>query len=143
MARAPTLQIGIIGLLGATTATLAFVANILRNGWLTAFASAAIILIILILAVYQIRCVVFGRCYFTSWFNTFVAASVLGSAGLYYLLALTNDLPLPGIEDQPIAAANPNIKYVTDTLKNRLNVDVYSYVASGSTLGHTSSQVAA
>ncbi len=141
MARAPTLQIGIIGLLGATTATLAFVANIIRNGWLTAVASAAIILIILILTVYQIRCVIFGRCYFTSWFNTFVGASVLGSAGLYYLLALTNGLPLPSIDQQPIAAANPNIKYVTDTLKNRLNFDVYSYVESGSRLGRTSSQV--
>ena len=143
MARLPILQISIISLLGAATAILAFTANVMRNGWLTATASAAIILIILILTVQQIRCVIFGRCYFTSWFNTFIGVSVLGSAGLYYLLALTNGLPLPGIEDQPIAAANPNIKYVTDILKNRLNFDVYSYVASGSTLGHTSSQVAA
>ena len=139
MARAPTLQIGIIGLVGAAAAALAFTANIARNGWLTAVASAAIILIILILTVSQIRCVVFGRCYFTSWFNTFVGVSVLGSAGLYYLLALTKGLPLPSIDQQPIAAANPNIMYVTDTLKNRLNFDVYSYM-SASTQEHTSSQ---
>jgi hypothetical protein len=133
------IQISIISVLGLATAILAFTANILRNGWLTAIASAVIILIILILTVQQIRCVIFGRCYFTSWFNTFVGSSLLGSIGLYYLLALMGRVPLPGIESQPIAAANPNIKYVTDTLKNRLNFDVYTYV-SGSTLGRTSSQ---
>ncbi len=134
-------QISIISVLGLATAALAFAANISRNGWLTAVASATLILIILILTVQQIRCVIFGRCYFTSWFNTFVGASLLGSIGLYYLLALMGRVSLPGIESQPVAAANPNIKYVTDTLRDRLNFDVYTYV-SGSTLGHTSSQVA-
>lgn len=129
MAHQPILQVGIIGILGLVAAALAFTANIIRNGWLTAAASAAIILIILILTVQQIRCVVLGRCYFTSWFNTFIGTSVLGSAGLYYLLALTNGLPLPSIDKQPIAAANPNIKYVTDILKNRLNFDVYTLVS--------------
>ena len=139
MARPPILQISIIGLFGLVAAGLAFTANIMRNGWLTALASAIIILVILILTVRQIQCVIFGRCYFTSWFNTFIGVSVLGSAALYYLLALLGHVPLPGIEDQPITAANPNIKYVTDTLKNRLNFDVYSFV-SGSTLERTSSQ---
>lgn len=132
MARQPLLQISIIGLIGLVTAALAFAANISRNGWLTATASAAIILIILILTVQQIRCVIFGRCYFTSWFNTFISISILGSAGFYYILALLGRVPLPGIEDQPITSANPNIKYVTDTLKNRLDFDVYTLVSGSS-----------
>lgn len=140
MVRPPVFQTGIVGLVGLIVTALAFTANIIRNGWLTAVASAALILIILTLTVQQIRCVIFGRCYFTSWINTFVGISVLGSAGLYYLLALTKGLPLPSIDQQPIAAANPNIKYVTDTLKDRLNFDVYTYV-SGSTRERTSSQV--
>ena len=132
MARQPIFQIGIIGFVGVAATVLAFTANIIRNGWLTATASAAIILVILILTVQQIRCVIFGRCYFTSWFNTLISVSILGSAAIYYLFALLGRVPLPGIEDQPITSANQNIKYVTDTLKNQLNFDVYGYVSGSS-----------
>jgi hypothetical protein len=139
MGRSPILQISIISVLGLITAALSFAANIMYNGWLTATLSSILILTILILTVKQIKCVIFGRCYFTSWLNTFVGISLLGGIGLYYLLALMERVPLPGIESQPVAAADPNIKYVTDTLRDRLNFDVYTYV-SGSTQGRTNNQ---
>jgi hypothetical protein len=123
------LQNTIIKGLAAAALGLGILANYRDYGFIVAAAYTAILLTVLAVFVWQVRCVVRGNCIATSWTTVALATGTFGSLVYYYW---NNLIPgqhsLAQLEDQPIASANPVIATITRTARDRFNVDLYKYI---------------
>ncbi len=123
------IQNTIIKGLAAAALGLGILANYQDYGFIAAAAYAAILLTVLAVFVWQVRCVVRGNCIATSWTTVAIATGTFGSLVYYYWNNLVpGQHSLAQLEDQPIATANPVIATITRTARDRFNVDLYKYI---------------
>ncbi len=118
------IQINLVLVIGLLSLILGTVANYIRYGLLMSFAFVLIISLALYIIVDEIRCVIHGKCYLTSWINSIIGFFAFGSVAIYYIIALMHGDNIPVIEDQPIIYLNKNVTSVLATLRDELGINV-------------------
>ncbi len=103
------LQVRLVQIFGLVAIIAGIIVNILKTGILSSITFAAIMSIILYLSIIQVSCLLTGKCTFSAWFaaGTFLVA--FAGVTYFYLSALINGEPLPGLEQQPITQINPAV----------------------------------
>ena len=118
---------------------LGLLANYEDYGLFAATIYAVFLLLIMLLFVWQVRCVVYGGCRLTAWTTVGLALATFGSLAYYYWQGLQpGHETLAQLEYQPIATANPVIAEVTRQARDRFNVDLLRYInrPARASLGH-------
>ena len=119
----------IIKAFAAAALGLGLLANYTDYGVFAATAYAVFLILILLLFVWQVRCVVHGGCRLTAWSTVGLGVATFGSLAYYYWQALApGHQTLVQLEYQPIATANPVIAEVTRQARDRFNVDLLRYI---------------
>lgn len=125
------LQTRLIYGIGALTLLLGAVANFRSYGLLISGAYLIIMGIVIYLAAYQITCVIYGRCTFTSWWNTILAMATFAGIALYYFENLRGGLKLPTLEKQGILRENRTFDVLNKYANDHLGINVLEYVHNG------------
>ena len=112
----------------AAALALGLLANFQDYGFVAAAAYTSVLLLVLLLFVWQVRCVIRGNCIMTSWTTVGFAVATFGSLAYYYWTNLRPGHQLAQLEYQPIAHANPVIDTITRTARDRFNIDLYRYL---------------
>lgn len=118
---------------------LGLLANYEDYGLLAATIYAVFLLLIMLLFVWQVRCIVHGGCRLTAWTTVGLSLATFGSLGYYYWQALApGHQPLAQLEYQPITTANPVIAEVTRQARDRFNINLLRYInrPARASLGH-------
>jgi hypothetical protein len=118
------IQTNLVLVIGLLSIILGTVANYIRYGMLMTFAFILIVSTALYIIVDEIRCVIHGKCYLTSWINSFIGLFAFGSVAIYYIIALIHGDNIPVIEDQPIIYLNKNVTSILATLRDELGINV-------------------
>lgn len=118
------IQTNLVLAIGVISLILGSIANYIRYGVLMTFAFLLIISLALYIIVDEIRCVIHGKCYLTSWVNSIVGVFAFGSVAIYYIIALMSGDNIPVIEEQPIVYLNKNVSSILATVRDEFNINV-------------------
>ena len=119
------LQLRLVHVIGLIAILIGIIVNLMRTGVWSSVTFAALGTLVLYLASVQVSCLMTGGCLVSSWFAATTAIIVFASLAYFYAQAVTHNLPLPAIEEQPIATANPTFGETRNIIKDRANIDIY------------------
>lgn len=121
------LQSTIMWVLGIATLIVGLVANLKFNGVGAAAIFLGIMLVMVYFLVYQLECLIHGRCFFTSWFNMFLATITVSGVFGYYFIALRNG-QLPRLSQQDLFRLSVPFQTTRNLISDKYNVDITSYI---------------
>jgi hypothetical protein len=120
------LQVRLVQIFGLVAIIAGIIVNILKTGILSSITFAAIMTIIIYLAVVQVGCLLTGRCNLSSWFAAITFLIAFAGVTYFYLSALINGEPLPGLEQQPIAKINPVVHKSISLANKYTGINAYN-----------------
>ena len=109
----------IVNIIAGIALVAGIIANIRNYSLLISAAYAIIIIVAYMLFINQTRCLLYGSCVSTAWWNVGLAVLTFGTLAYYYITNLLAGDAIVFLKDQPIIGANP--------IFNQLNTQIYKY----------------
>lgn len=121
------LQSTLLWILGLVALIVGFVANLKLIGIGAAAIFLGIILVMVYFLVYQVECLIYGKCVFTSWMNMGLALITISGVITYYYIALKTG-QLPSLSKQDIFRLSSSFQLTRSLISDRYNVDITEYI---------------
>ncbi len=117
----------LIWILGLAALIVGFIANLKLVGVGAAALFFGIMCIMIYFLVYQIECLISGRCYATSWINTLVYLISVSAILMCYYVGLRKG-ELPSLSKQDLFQLSTTFQTSRDLIKTNYNVDITDYL---------------
>ena len=117
----------IIGFVAGIALVTGLVANIRNYGIAIGIAYAIFVIASYIFIIWNIRCVLYGSCESTAWWNVCLAVVTFGTLAYYYITNLQVGDTIAPLKDQPIIGVNPLFRQFNTQINRYTNVDLLNY----------------
>lgn len=121
------IQSTLLWCLGLITLIFGFVANIKFNGIGAAAIFLGIMLVMIYFLVYQMECLIHGKCISTSWITVGLSTITLSGVLTYYYVALRNG-QLPSLSQQDLFRLSTLFQTTRSLVHDKYHVDITTYV---------------
>jgi hypothetical protein len=121
------LQSTILWILGLITLIFGVVANLKFNGLGAAALFLGIMIVMIYFLVYQMECLIHGRCVSTSWINVVLSTITLSGVLTYYYVAMRNG-QLPSLSKQDLFRLSTLFQTTRSLVSDKYDVDITSYI---------------